>query len=75
MTKTYLTVNGQPLGFLSPRDEEVYVAGKIAALAYLREKVKAMPARGVVYPYDIDSLVPETLLYRADVLALIDGSV
>lgn len=40
----------------------------------LRAKVEALPARGVVYPYDLDSLVPETLLYRADVLALLDGS-
>jgi hypothetical protein len=41
--------------------------------ADLRAKIEALPARGVVYPYDLDSLVPETLLYRTDVLALLDG--
>jgi len=43
------------------------------ALIDLRASVEALTARGVVYPYDLDSLVPETLVYRTDVLALLDG--
>lgn len=64
MTKTYLTVNGRPLGFLSPRDEEVFTAGKIAALADLRARVDALP---------LLSLYQSPAVNLASVLALIDG--
>jgi hypothetical protein len=40
----------------------------------LRAKVEALTPIGVVYPHGLDVLVPRTLIDRADVLALFNGS-
>lgn len=71
-TKRWVSINGQSLGILSPRDEEVYAVGKIAALAELREKVAAMSSWAIG-----ENPNGHTALWvnKDDVLALIDGSV